>query len=46
MVADQPKYWNGTSLVVPFLGLSEKDQAMMDKYKPLAKILNYFAPTT
>lgn len=29
---------------MPYFGLSDKDQAELDKYKPLAKVLNYVVP--
>ncbi len=45
MVAEQPDRFNGTSLIVPYLGLSQKDQALIDSYKPIAKILNWVMPT-
>ena len=45
LVAQQPDRYIGTSLVVPFLALSEKDSALFDKLKPAAKFINYIAPT-
>lgn len=45
MTTTQADRFNGVSLVVPYLALSEKDQALMDKYKSIANIVNMIAPT-
>ena len=45
MVAEENTRFKGASLVVPYLALSSKDQALLDKFKPVAKILNKVMPT-
>lgn len=44
MTAEEPNRFKGVSLVVPYLALSAKDQALMDRFKPVAKVLNNFMP--
>ena len=45
MAANEPSLFNGISLVVPYLALSPKDQALMDKFKPMASLINMIMPT-
>lgn len=44
LAAENPTYFNGLSLIVPCLDLSDECKKRVDKYKPLAKMFNCFAP--
>ena len=44
LVAEQPTHFKGISLIVPCLALGKECQQRVDKYKPLAKMMNYVAP--
>lgn len=45
LCAAVPDRFAGMSLVAPFFGLSEIQQAQFDKLKPLAKVFNWVMPT-
>ena len=43
--AERPELFSGMTLVAPFVKMTAKNQATLDKLKPMASLLNHFAPT-
>ena len=44
VAAQDPSHFKGLTLIVPCLELSEECKRRVEKYKPLAKMMNYVAP--
>lgn len=44
VAAQDPSHFKGLTLIVPCLDLSEECKRRVEKYKPLAKMMNYVAP--
>lgn len=45
MVVEEPKMFNGVSLLAPYFQLQKHRQDKIDSLLPFAKVMNYFAPT-
>ena len=43
--AERPDLFAGMTLLTPFIAMADKNQRKLDKLKPMAKVLSYFAPT-
>lgn len=44
LAVQHPELWNGASLIVPYFSLSQADQKLLNRIKPVASLVNKVKP--